>query len=403
MSSAKNRGFLIGAVLAICVASGYAQIAPSGRAQPHPRAPAQGPQEDMIVRGPDEGVQDRQSLRVPNRSARYDALLIAYLRRIERIEQEQSAARTRQYQQRLDRFRSESEGLRKTRDDVLAALQREIGLRPAKKIDFDGECYENRSGVVVPVSDDSARVFATIYDMNALAVPNLLSKLGENAHTLGNEWRAFVLRLSQDAEKGSPLWRQCVLILYAAGVTRDMYRPALVKMASIDDDLRALETLFFDVDMKTGELVPVITLENLTLMKELSATERAPGIRVCCAHYAVRLNDHSLAETVCSDLLNKLYKGQERRVRAHLMEDMPLVRARHAALCLLFYGLRNEAGFGIVYERSQIRSLPVSSTGASPKGGDNIPFDSYVCAEMEQKYARSLIGEIERFDKETAQ
>ncbi len=326
---------------------------------------------------------------------RYERLLIAYLANIDRLRRERQETSIRAYQKRLRYQEAEALDLVGRGDALLADLQREAAKRRNKKIDFEGECYENHGGIVVPTSDISAGVFRTLYRADAVVPEHLIGTLCRRGPFFSADWLSLIKKIGDDAGKDSPLWRTCIKLLYRAGVSRETYRPMLRRMAEQDHDVSALEALFFDIDPEDGTLKKVVTYENLAIMKALAQPGQPPGIRIACAHYATKLHDYTLAESVCLDVFNQPYQGLVQRVSRHLPEDMPLHVARRAAMLLMFYGIRNERAFEAIYARSRIHITEL----AEHRGGDDtgwISFDSYVMGEVEIRDADSYVSIIKK-------
>ena len=350
------------------------------------------PQEELQTVPPMQAASE-QERRV---QSRYERLLIKYLANIDRLRRERRESAIREYQERLRRFQTQAEQLQKRKDQVLADLRKEAQTRPRKKIDFEGECYENKGGILVPVSDASARIFARLYRSNVLEVENMMQAVSWHAQILSGGWLDLIEEVRKDAEEDSALWRACVRTLYRAGVSRETYGPILRRLALEHDGVAALEALLFDIDTDSGELKKVVTKENLELLDSLSDEERPPGIRVTCAHYALELRDYRLAHRICTDLLGRRYKGEGTSSRRTLPEDFPLARARHAAMVLMFSGFRNRAGFKAVYDHSQIETTELIQHQGDIGGSTGwVSFTSYIAGYMEVQKARSLIATLD--------
>lgn len=358
-------------------------------------APQHGRQAKPSSKHQSSAKADLQKEQLP--ASKYDQLLVKYLRNIDRVRRERHQASIREYQARMRRFQEASEQLKDKESELFDSLRKEAEMRRGKKLNFEGECYENRNGVLVPVSEVSGRAFRKLYQLDAVE-PVIMQRLCKDAQVLSAEWIELVKQIAAGAKEGSVLWRQCIRTLRRAGVSRKSYGRLLRKMADKDNDVQALEEVFFDVNLQTGQLQKVVTHENIVLLKKLAAKDRPPGIRVTCAHFAAKIRDYDLAQSVCLDLLSRPYKGLEQRVSGGLPEDRPLAYARRRAMVLMFWELRNEKSFKTIYDRSRISNSEMREHVGDLDGKTGwVSFTSYLLAEMEVSHARSLVATVDKF------
>ena len=344
---------------------------------------------NMEVPPPPAHAADKQEQR-----SECERLLVKYLTHIDEIVREREARQVQWYKEKLEGWRKAGEELIGKESEILERLRSLHKRKRRKLLDSEGPCDEMRQ--VVPTCAASARIFTALCKEGAVKVSSLVSLFHANAEALDKEWVPLLQDIAQNSDKGSRVWRWSTMTLYKAGVSRDKYRPAMVEMATQDGDIVALDALFFDVDSQTGQPRKILSLQNLALMKKLGNKGFPPEMRVTCAYYAADVRDYDLAQGICVDLLSRQYKGFEDTNAPPPEEDGPLYRARHAAMGLMFFGLRNERMFKQIYDRSQIIHTELRDNATKPPG-TWISFGSYVVGRMEVNHAQSLIGELELF------
>lgn len=371
--------------------SGHAQVKVKGKKRDIQETQREAPHEGIqkgISTAP--AIQDEAQL-----PERYESLLVKYLVNIDRLRREQRETAIREYQERLRLLQTQAEQLQEREAQVLADLLKEAQTRHGK-IDFEGECYENRMGILIPTSNASAKIFAQLYRSNVLNAENMMQLVSKDSQILSAEWIELIKKIADNAnndEEKHPLRDTCVKTLYRAGVSCEMYRPMLRRMAEQNHDVSAVEALFFRVNPETGELEKVVTYDNLTLMKALAQPDQPPEIRAACAHYATRLHDYQLAMDVCFSLLEQPYQGIVQRVHKAVPEDIALFRARRAAMHVMFCGIRNEKCFETIYARSRISIAEAAEHVAGDDDGW-VSFKSYILGEWEIEAAQSLVSTV---------
>ena len=346
----------------------------------------------------------------------YEQLLVKYLAHIDQMARPRERREIEFWRETLERFVKIDQRLRGTESQVLEKLRAEHKRRGRKLFDCEGAMYE--CSVVVPTSATSARIFAALHKEDAVDACSLVGLLSAAAPHLCREWIELVESMVARAEVGSRLWRSGTYALYRAGASRDKHRSALVRMVTDDSDVRALEALFFDVEKQTGRSLRVVTQENLLLLRKLVEGQSHPEVRLTCASYAAAIRDYDLAQAICIDLLSRPYKGWQNTNARPPEEDYPLARARQRAMFLMFYRLRNERMFRLIYDRSRVvhreqaklARLMIDQQaeklrGRKPTRTDEVRatsdsawlrFDSFRLGRMEVDFAQSLISEVER-------
>lgn len=371
-------------------APGYADVKVKGKKRDIQETQRPLGQEDVQTALPMEPpVQDEVEL--PDR---YESLLVKYLANIDRIRHEQQETAVRRYQKGLRRLPERAKRLEEREAEILSELFKEAKTRSSGMIDFEGHCYETSMGIVIPTSNTSARILTTLYRSKVLNAEYMMQRLHGKAQILSEEWLDLIKEIVANTEVKQSLRDTCIKTLYRAGVSREMYRAVLRKMAEQNHDVSALEALFFRVDPESGELTKVVTYDNLTLMKALSQPDQPPQIQVACAHYAAKIHDYALAESVCIRLLEQPYQGHVQRVSGGVPADRPLFAARRAAMRLMFYGIRNEKCFETVHARSRIHITEAEQH--RPDEGGWASFRSYVLGDMEVEEANSYISIIKK-------
>ncbi len=334
---------------------------------------------------------------------RYHRLLIKYLASIERVERERSERQVKEYQEAIAKEKSKAEELAKNKGNVLAKLQTERNKRPTRQLDFIGECYENMNPFIFGTSPESAGIVETLHKGGAFSdFQEVLSRLRKSPR-LTKEWVTFLEKVILGSKQDSPTWNGCVKILYSKGKLRNKYHPTVHSLAVEGQDVSALELLLFTRDAHTGRLKPRITLENLVLLKELSREKYKPGIRVTCAHYTLKIRDYDLSQAICKDLMGQKYKGMQNVDAEPPEEDMVLFAARTAAMTLIFYGLKNERMFQLLYRRATIEDREPTSPMGVPPSPDTpkwISFTTYVYGRLEVKEAKAFMQMVMKWNRQ---
>lgn len=228
----------------------------------------------------------------------YDRLLIQYLASIDDTVEIRRGNRVSDYKALLKRWRKADEDIAQRESEILNKL---VAKARGDEIIFGSEGPCEESHLVIPTSAASARLFRALHAKKAVEGLVLVSLLGSHPQVLHQEWIPFLEGVATAAQKDSRLHKCAVKTLYRAGVSREKYRPDLLRMIRRDSHTPALDVLFFDIDEETGEASKVVTHGNLSLLKELGRRESPPEIRVTCAHYATEIRDYDLAQSICVD------------------------------------------------------------------------------------------------------
>ena len=355
--------------------------------------------------GPAVAVSERLK---PDRKE-YDRLLVAYLASIENVRKLQDQAATDEYKKGLAQERARVQDLARNKAAVLKGLRAECAKGKGRKLDFEGECYEVKNPFIFAASGESAAIVRTLHAGKLFAdIRDVLYILnaGRSAN-LCKEWVTLIEGVLAQSKRDSDVWRKCMMILFTKGNLRQRYHSIVRRWAMEGQNTWPLSALFFRVDARTGRLTPIVTLENLAMAKEFSKAKYKPGIRVLCARFAVRVHDYDTGQYVCEDLLDQKYKGNTDAGPPE--EDNYLSYARHAAMVLMFYGIRNERAFRVVYNRARIvthEPIPPSGHLADRGGHEEQPktlkfvqekFGAYVLGRMEVRQARSLIDRVRQW------
>jgi len=349
-------------------------------------------------------------------TSRYQRLLIKYLANIERIERERSERQVKEYREAVATENRKAEELAKDPAVVLAKLRAEYKKRPSKKIDFRQDRYESINRFIFGMSPQSASIVKKLYREAAFAsVLDILWLLGNQKSTyLHEEWISFVQNILVGSEKSSDVWRRCISLLYSRGGGRKEYGLVVRNLAVEQQDAGALSSMFFTINVHTGSLEPIVTTENLALAKELAQAKHSPAIRVTCAHYALKIRDYDLAQDVCERLLTQTYRWMDKPDAPPLEEDRRLSYARRAAMTLMFYGIKNERMFRLLYDRATIidrepivsigdivakqKADPANAQAYEPKW---VSFNASAIGQREVDGAKRLIRQVCRWNAET--
>jgi hypothetical protein len=330
--------------------------------------------------------------------SRYDRLLVKYLAGIDEAARLNEQQRIGMYRWHLERWRRTEQELFQDESAALDKLRALAKAQGGKLFRSEGGGEELR--YLISTSAASARVFTALCRENLVDGEELLPFLRGGGPILDRAWIPLLQNLAGAARKRTDAWRYGVEALYRAGLAREECRPLLTEIAERDSDVKALHALLFDSDPETGRPVPVISLSNLMLAKKLSAKEFSPEVRVVCASYAAALRDYDLAQSVCKDLLSQRYKGFDEPKAPPPAEDRPLFRARNTALYLMFYQLKNERMFKLIYYRSlELQKEQNDHPGKAPGtwGG----FSASVTGQAEVNIAQSLVDEAAKFQGES--
>lgn len=343
--------------------------------------------------------------------SKYSSLLVTYLKSIEGMERALLAEREKGYQELLVAEQTRIAALAKDEAGVLRGLQEEKAKRKSKKLDFEGEVYENSNSFIFGSSPASARIAKTLLDEGAFRdVGDVIAKLQLNvASDLCKEWVSILKEVRRDSKKDGDLSRLIERLLYRNG--QIAYKDALIDQIENKGNAAALEAILFVRNLKTGVPEPIINADNLGLVKQYADTKYSPGVRATCAHYALTVRDYSLSLRVSKELLAQEYVGMK-NVDAWPppKEDSELGRAREAIMLLLFYGHKNEEAFRLVYDRATIedrertRVSPIEArprvkgsfprAARTPPGDKWVMFTSYVHGQSEVSAAMTLISAI---------
>ncbi len=284
----------------------------------------------------------------------YDRLLVAYLASIENVRKLQDQAATDEYKKGLAEEQRRVQDLAKNKASVLKGLRAECGKGKGRKLDFRPDRYEAKNPFIFGTSGESAGIVRTLHAGKLFAdFRDVLSILNAaSSPNLCREWVTLIEGVLAQSKRDSDVWRKCMMILFTKGNLRQRYHSIVRRWAMEGQNTWPLSALFFRVDARTGRLTPIVTLENLAMAKEFSKAKYKPGIRVTCAHYGVRVHDYDTGQHVCEDLLDQKYKGNPDTSPPE--EDRYLTYARDAGMVLMFYGIRNERAFRVVYNRARI-------------------------------------------------
>ena len=353
------------------------------------------------------------SISKPTKASRYQRLLIKYLANIERIDRKRSAERSKEYQKSLASEKSKAEELVKNKASELAKLQTERNKRPSKKLDFRQDRYENRNSFIFGVSPESASIVETLHKDNAFAnIRDVIWILQvAKSQSLCKEWVTFLEGVITESKKKSDTWRACVVLLYSKGNLRKKYHSIIRRFATEQQDVGSLFLMFSRMDVDTGKWVPHVTTENLALVKEMAKKKYKPGIRITCAHYALKIRDYNLSQAICKDLMTQKYKGMQNVDAKPPEEDHYLSYARDAAMILMFYGIKNERMFRLLYDRATIidrewrvslsammkkqKADPEHAQAYEPKW---VSFGAYILGRLEVEAAKTLIEQVDKWN-----
>ena len=212
--------------------------------------------------------------------------------------------------------------------------------------------------------------------------------------------------------------RRLAMLLYAAGYSRGKYHRDVLHLATEQNNTWALDAILFDVDPETGQRSPRVNEENLGLVKRLSARSRQPEIRLICAKCALAVQRPSLAEQICQELMTQRYKSPDSD--RSTPDDHALVRARQNAMHFMFYDIRNERAFKLIFDLATLPLLeakcmpprvpphgreqvafkergqgPIPPMAAVRENGTWVAFSSTVRGSMDVREAQSLVHLVE--------
>jgi len=337
----------------------------------------------------------------------FSRLLMKYLENADIILQRAETETTERHLVLLEECRQKGSDLSRDEVKVLKSLRAKV-QREGRRL-FTSEGPEEEVQYVIPTSESAARVFTTLVEEDGVALMQLASLLHKDAYLLDQAWVPLLESIVLDGKCDEKAKRYALLSLYKSGMRKDEYRTVLTNWAEEKGDVQALDALLFTCSPDTGGVLPIISPDNLGLMKRLATVDHAPEIRVTCASYACEIRDYDLAQTVCEELLLEPFRGMANTNAAPPDEDYPLARARLLALELMFYGLRNERMFRLIYDRARIvhselrdhPPAPPAETGSALADGVDkwVSFGSYVLGRMEVNHARSLLSIVEHISR----
>jgi hypothetical protein len=333
-----------------------------------------------------------KSVRKADQPSQYSQLLAKYLAYISYIEQKRKEARIEKFNDDLVQLRQSSMEPEKSEALLLAKLREMAQNSPDGKLDFQGDNLLLQS--FIPTSASSARIFGTLLKENRADVLQIVSSLYSRAYILCPAWIQVVKDVAEQSSHVSPGGRWAMLVLYRSGMSRDIYQSTLVQLAVDNNDVLALDNLFFDVDKATGEVKEKRSNSNRNLMLKLIGRNSSPEIRVVCAQYATAIGKHGLAEATCADILSQKYRSTGNKNICPPKEDYSLARAKAAAMGLMFYTLKNEHVFKQIYDLSVLpqTEMDEEDKGNMPKGWVRSDFCPLVKQDID--YARALIWEV---------
>jgi hypothetical protein len=339
--------------------------------------------------------QDLSALKVqekPKTKTEYERLCEMYLSNIDQIAQQKEQRNIDEHKRRLEEYQEQDKDISKNEASIILRLRNEAKRSKKQLLDTEGPTYTNT--IVNPVSAASARIFNALLKEGLVKEIRLVSILNANVAYLNDDWLSIVENLYSRENKDSNLKWYTVRLLYRSGRSRDKFRDILEKKAVEEDNLSALDVLFFDIDKNNGQSKVVQTDENTALAKKLSTDGYSPEIRATCAYYAAAIKDYTLAESICNALLSKRYKGLDNVDATPPEEDYGLFRARDAAMRLLFYTVRTESAFKTIYDISEKLYTEKKENAGKPIDSW-VSFGFYPAGRMEVNSARSLIDEVE--------
>lgn len=288
---------------------------------------------------------------------RYHHILVQYLHNASSVTLQQNQAAIASYRSRLASRQKLFEDINAHEMLKQQVLEDAVRGRQGKQLDFDGEVPETTLAVLN--SSASGRIFTLlcqekkVNELMLIATARFSSILPASPR-LTPEWVALVKDIDRRHQGDIILHKIVVKLLYAAGIDTTALRPAMVQLAVKSSDYDALNLLFFTNDLDTGEANPIISQENLTILKNLIGSPNLyPEEQLVCAKYALAVYDYDDAEAICASLLKRKYKGDSNLAnRNRLDDDYALGRAREGAMNLMFYGIHNEPMLQIIYNLS---------------------------------------------------
>lgn len=336
----------------------------------------------------------------------YNHLLVAYLASIENVRELQEQAAIDEYQKGLTEEQRRVQDLTRNKAAALKELRAECRKGKGRKLDFRPDRYEAKNPFIFCTSPESAGIVQTLHAGKLFAdMRDVLGILNAGrSPNLCKEWVTLIEGVLAQSKRDSDVWRKCMMMLFTKGNLRQRYHSTVRRWAMKGQNTWPLSGLFFRVDARTGRSMPIVTLENLAMAKEFSKAKYKPEIRVTCARFAVRVHDYDTGQYVCEDILDQKYKGNPDTRPPE--EDNYLSYARDAAMVLMFYGIRNERAFRVVYNRARIvthEPIPRSPHLGDRGGDEEQPktlkfveenFGAYVLGRMEVRQAESLIDRV---------
>lgn len=329
-------------------------------------------------------------------SANEHRLFERYTANIDRMARTRRNSQVSEYRRRVSVLTKASGQLSGNEDQAKEYLRAAFRQRNGRKLSFDGEAKETT--LLVPSSDVSARIFTELVDEQVVDPNALLIALRARRLPLSHGW-APLLRRFTDGQSNYETKVISTKMLYEMGDHGHGCRDLLESIAS-SGDADALETLLFSADALTGESRPIKTQQNEMLVSKLSAEGAPPEIRVVCARYDLATGKRQQAEEICSDVVSQSYRWlDDPNVGdpglSPPAEDDQLYRAKVAALDLLFYDIRNQHAFGLVYRKS--RQAWTETEHPEQIKGHKLVFSPH--GRLEIQYAESLIGGIGRAEQ----
>lgn len=301
--------------------------------------------------------------------SQYERLLVLYLANIEEIVKTRQDEREADFKETLLSLHERAAYLEKNGESIIAQLRAGAKKNPGGKLDPPDPAAVTIWPYVLAESSVSARLISKLYDECLLnSMFSAFSSI-ERQPVLCQEWVNLIEKAIQQNAKDPSLVDRLAILLYTKGVSREQYRDRLRTMAMKKNDLKALCTLLFEENGKTGRINPIVSKDNLDLMRQLIIEDRPPQIRIACAHYATRVYEYHLAEETCWQVFSKEYhevlhpsgitKEQEE-------QDSQLYHARDEALVLMFYGIRSERMFKRIYNEYAFGSATGTTQPSAP-------------------------------------
>jgi len=216
----------------------------------------------------DSGANDRRKAPVVT-TTEYELLLIDYLNSIDNLQIQLNAKSAERYNQYIEKGK-----------EIDTAIGDDVALTIIKLVNNAGNneinnklYFEGESPVLQyfsTVSKRSATLFSELLSEDKIELTEMLLLLENCPYKPINEWGVVIGDYLKKHKVDDKVHNRAIKQLYRIGINKDDYYMNLVYLVKTTNDVISLDYLLFDT-LREGGSIPVISINNLKLVKELSS------------------------------------------------------------------------------------------------------------------------------------